>query len=98
METVDSKIIILAAAINVSYTPQIYYALITMQENGSSFALTNYLQIKHNTFFTGDPLADNLKMKLLLNRNVAYIYEEKFIYQIYLNGEENSLKIQPSDG
>lgn len=88
MQPSDSKIIILAAAINVSHTPQIYYALITMAENASSsYVLSSYYQIKHNSFYTGNVSADNLKMKFILNRNVAYVFDDKIVYQIYFNGK-----------
>lgn len=90
MQSFDKKIVILAAAINASNTPQIYYALITLAESGSTFVINSYCQLKHNSFYTGNVSADNLKMKFILNRNVAYVYDEKAIYQVYMNGKKTN--------
>lgn len=87
MQTIDSKIVILASAFNFSHTPQVFYALITIVEENQSFAITNYCQMKHNTFYTGNPVNDVIRMKFTMTRNAAYIYEDKTIFQVYLNGE-----------
>lgn len=89
MQSFDKKIVILAAAINASNTPQIYYALITLAESLSTFVINSYCQLKHNSFYTGNVLADNLKLKFILNRNIAYVYDEKVIYQVYMNGKKS---------
>lgn len=90
MQSSEKKIVILAAAINASNTPQIYYALITLSESGSTFVINSYCQLKHSSFYTGNVSADNLKMKFILNRNIAYVYDEKVIYQVYMNGKKTS--------
>lgn len=91
MQSLDNKIIILAAAINASNTPQIYYALITLTESGSTFVINSYCQLKHSSFYTGNVSADNLKMKFIINRNTAYVYDEKVIYQVYMNGKKPNI-------
>lgn len=87
MQTIDSKIVILASAFNFSHTPQVFYALITIVEENQSFTITNYCQLKHNTFYTGNPVSDVIRMKFTMTRNAAYIYEDKTIIQVYLNGK-----------
>lgn len=87
MQTIDSKIVVLASALNYAHTPQVYYALITLAEENQSFAVTNYCQTKHNTFYTGNPTTDVVRMKFTMTRNAAYLYEDKTIIQVYLNGE-----------
>lgn len=86
MQTIDSKIVILASALNFSHTPQVFYALITLIEENQTFTVTSYCQTKHNTFYTGNPTNDVSRMQFTMTRNVAYIYEDKTIIQVYLNG------------
>lgn len=95
MQTMDSKIVILASAFNFSHTPQVFYALITVTEENQSFTISSYCQLKHNTFYTGNPAKDVIRMKFTMTRNAAYIYEEKTIFQVYLNGNvDYSITIQ----
>lgn len=42
--------------------------------------------MKHNTFYTGNPVNDIVRMKFTMSRNAAYVYEDKTIFQVYLNG------------
>lgn len=86
MQTIASRIIILAAAVNDSHTPQIYYALITLSDDGSTTTVTKYTQY-YNTFYANNSSQDNVKMKFTLNRGIAYAYNDRTIYQIFTNGE-----------
>lgn len=96
----NQRLVILAAAINASHTPQIYYALMTMNEHftagtsGGSYTLNSYVQLKHNTFYggggqsmvNGNQSVDPMRMRLMVNRNVAYVYDDNVVHQVYLNG------------
>lgn len=86
MQSMATKLIILAAAVNVAHTPQIYYALITISDDGSTTSVTKYCQINYNSFYTGNSSTDNIRMKFILNRGVAYVYDDRTIYQIFTNG------------
>lgn len=87
----STKIVILVAAINETQNSQIYYALISVTEEGQTLTLSSYTHINHNTLFLTNNSPADLKMGLILNRGVAYAFDDKIIYQIYTNGKVNPL-------
>lgn len=87
MQAFDSNLIVFAAAINLTHTPQIHFALITLNEEQSTFVVQSFCPIKHNAFYSGDANDENLKLKFILNRSVAYVYGDRNILEVILNGK-----------
>lgn len=87
MQTSESSLIVFAAAVNLTHTPQIHFALITLGEEQSSFVVQSFCQMKHNAFYSGDANDDSLKLKFILNRSVAYVYGDRSIFEVILNGK-----------
>lgn len=89
MQVAESNLVILAAAVNLTHTPQLHYALITLNELGTTFSVKNFCQMKYQAFYSGEPNDDNLKMKFIYNRSIGYVYTcaDRTIYEIILNGK-----------
>lgn len=87
MQPTDGNVVILAAAINLTHTPQIYFGLLTLFEHQSTFVIKKFCQMKNNAFFSGDANDENLKFKFILNRSIAYVYGERIIFEVILNGK-----------
>lgn len=87
MQRTESNLVVLAAAVNATHTPQLHYALITLNEVGTTFSVKNVCQMKHQAFYTGDSNDENLKMKFIYNRSIGYVYADRIIHEIILNGK-----------
>lgn len=85
----DSGLIILTAAINLQHTPQLHYALIQLNDEETYFSIGNFCHLKHNIFYRPEMDEEILAMKFMLNRGVAYVYGEKFVHPVYMNGTGN---------
>ncbi|XP_059618907.1 nuclear pore complex protein Nup133 [Phlebotomus argentipes] len=87
LQTSDSDLVVLAAGMNKSFTPQLHYALITFNcsENQDHLVLSNFHQLTYNTFHSEEHESDLLAMKFVLNKNYAYVYSEKTIFPVLLN-------------
>lgn len=99
MHAANGCLYVLASATNLDHTPQMHYAILTLNLNENSLSIANICVIKATRYFTGDANDENLKMKFILNRSVAYVYGERFIYEVLLhvdlkNGVENTEKIE----
>lgn len=88
MQAATGNLYVLAAAINLAHTPQIHFAIFTLDDCESVFNVINYCQIKNSIFYSGDANDENLKYKFILNRSVAYVYGERTIYEIILGGKK----------
>lgn len=90
------ELILLAAAMNLSHTPQIFYALVTLAEQQSGFIIKNFCQMKVNAFYSGEMNDEQLKYKFILSRNatVAYVYGDRDMYEVILGGESDSHNIR----
>lgn len=88
------KLILLTAAINLSNTPQIFYALVTLSEQQSSFIIENFCQLKVNAFYSAEKNDDQLKYKFILSRNVtvAYVYGDRDIFEVILGSDSDLTK------
>lgn len=91
MQITESTLTVLAAAVNINHTPQLYYALITLVESGTCYKVKSFCQMKHQTFYSGDSNDENLKMKFIYNRSIGYVYADRTIHEIILNG--NSIRV-----
>lgn len=83
------NLILLVAAMNLSHTPQIIYALVTLSEQQSEFTIKNFCQMKVNAFHSGEMNDEQLKYKFILSRNasVAYVYGDRDIFEVILGGK-----------
>lgn len=83
------ELILLVGAMNLTHTPQIIYALITLSEQQAGFIIKNFCQIKMNAFYSGEMNDEQFKYKFILNRNasVAYVYGDREIYEVILGGK-----------
>lgn len=89
MHSTDGNVYVLAAATNLSHTPQMHFAIFTLTEGQSQFSVVNVCQIKHTAYFSGNDNDDNLKYKFIFNRSIAYFYGDKTIFEVILNGKSN---------
>lgn len=87
MQAYGGNLYVLSAAINLTHTPQIYFAIFTLDDCESIFNVINFCQIKNNAFYSGDANDENLKYKLILNRTVAYVYGDRTIFEVILGGK-----------
>lgn len=99
MHAADGCLYVLASATNLDHTPQMHYAILTLNVNETSFSISNICLIKATRFYSGDASDENLRMKFILNRSLAYVYGERTIYEVLLhaelkNGVENTEKIE----
>lgn len=83
----EGELILLVAAMNLAHTPQILYALVTLIEQQSCFGIKDFCQMKTNAFYSGDANEDSLKYKFILTDSTAYVYGERTIFEVLLNGE-----------
>lgn len=84
----DGTTLILAAAINPAHTPQFQYGVITLVESASanSYSLRNFCTVKHCSFVTSSTIAGEvLNMRLLVNGQQVYCYDEKLVHQLTLS-------------
>lgn len=93
MHAADGCLHVLAAATNLNHTPQMHYALFTLNVSELSFVISNVCPIKVARFRSGDANDDNLKLKFIFNRSVAYVYGEKTIYEVLLHGNFQSTSL-----
>ncbi|GAB0092436.1 Nuclear pore complex protein Nup133 [Sergentomyia squamirostris] len=86
LQTSDQNLVVLAAGMNKSFTPQLHYALVTFScsENQENL-LSNFHQLSYNTFYNEEQESDALTLKFVLNKNYAYVYSEKTIFPVLLN-------------
>lgn len=84
--TKDGELILLVAAMNLQHTPQILYALITLTEQQSCFAIKDFCQMKTNAFYSGDANEESLKYKFILTETTAYVYGDRLIFEVLLSG------------
>lgn len=92
--------LILAAAINASHTPQFQYAVITLTESTASshYALQNFCLVKHCSFVSAATIAgEHLSMRMLVNGNCIFCYDEKLVHQLTLSGGDLCGSGEPSD-
>lgn len=87
MQAYGGNLYVLSAAINLAHTPQIYFAIFTLDDCESVFNIINFCQIKNNAFFSGDANDENLKYKLIINRSVAFVYGDRTIFEVILGGK-----------
>uniref|UniRef100_A0A1B0CE80 Nucleoporin Nup133/Nup155-like N-terminal domain-containing protein n=1 Tax=Lutzomyia longipalpis TaxID=7200 RepID=A0A1B0CE80_LUTLO len=83
----DMDLVVLAAGMNRSFTPQLHYALITFNysETQEHLILGNFLQLAYNTFYNEEQESDLMALKFIMNKNYAYVYSEKTIFPVLLN-------------
>lgn len=87
IQPLNGGIILLASAINLAHSPQIHFALITLTDQNSSFVIKGFHQFKTNAFYSGDANDENLKYKLIITQGSAYVYGDRIIYEVLLNGK-----------
>lgn len=91
MQVSETNLIVLSAAVNNNHTPQIHYALVTLIESGNSFNVKNFSQMKHQAFHSTGNNDENLKMRFIYNNSVGYVYADRMIYEIILNGMQKKI-------
>lgn len=83
----DDELVLLVAAMNLTHTPQILFALVTLVEQQSCFAIKDFCQMKTNAFYSGDANnEESLKYKFIMTDTAAFVYGEKSIFEVLLNG------------
>lgn len=83
----DGELVLLVAAMNLAHSPQIQFALVTLVEQQLCFDIKDFCQMKANAFYSGDANEESLKSKFILTDTTAYVYAERTIYEVLLNGK-----------
>lgn len=93
----NGDLILLTAAMNLLHAPQIYFALVTLTvEQQQCFGIKDFCQMKANAFYSGDGNEESLKYKLILTESTAYVYGERSIFEVLLNGNLTLFMIEIS--
>lgn len=90
MQENDSELVLLCAGLNPMHTPQMFYALVTVTDAVDHVDIKNFSMLKLTMFYSLELEQECLGMKFILNRNTAYVYADKTIYPVYLNGENTT--------
>ena len=85
MQSTDRGVIILSAGLNEQHTPNVIYTLVTMVAENESMVIKETNVIKYKGFYSKEREGENLNLKFIANRGVAYIYNAKVIYPVLLN-------------
>lgn len=83
----QGEVVVLAASLNFSHTPQVHYALITLTEAGDQFAVKQLHLLAYNAFYSKAEEATLLSMRFVLGRSYAYVFSGTAIYPVLINGE-----------
>lgn len=83
----QGEVVVLVAALNQTYTPQIHYALVTLTDAGDQFVVKQLHLLAHNAFYSKAEEANLLSLRFLLGRSYAYVFSGNAIYPILINGE-----------
>lgn len=82
----NGELILLVAAMNLTHTPQILYALVTLTEQQQCFTINEFCQMKTNAFYSADANEECLKYKFILTDSTAYVYGDRTIFEVLLSG------------
>lgn len=83
----QGEVVVLAAAVNLSHTPQLHYALITLSDSEDNFTVKSVYVMAYNAFYNKAEEATLLSMRFVLGRSYAYVFSGNVIYPILINGE-----------
>lgn len=83
----NGDLVLLVAAWNLTHTPQILYALVTLEEQSSSFNIKHFCQMNTSSFYSADANEESLKFKFILTDSTAYVYGNRTIFEVLLAGE-----------
>lgn len=87
MQIAESNLVVLAGAVDNSHKLQMHYGLVTLKEVGTTFDVKAFCQMKCYGFYNDDPNDECLKMRFIYNRSIAYVYGNRLIHEIILNGK-----------
>lgn len=93
-----NNIILLAAAVNMHVSPQVHYALISVQTNTTQAPhnIRDFLVLKMSGLYREDNPADTLSYRFLLCGTYAYLYNQKSITIIKPQEEPDTLEFSSS--
>lgn len=83
----DGELVLLVAAMNLTHTPQILFALVTLTEQQACFTIKDFCQMKTNAFYSGDANEESFKYKFILTDSTAYVYGDRSIFEVLLSGK-----------
>lgn len=86
MRTYKNTLIVLCAAVNLSCSPQIEYALLVLSREGESVRVMNGHVLKHKGFFKDEN--EKMDLKFIVSHGMAYVYDEKFVYPVFITGHD----------
>lgn len=98
LQKVKDDIIILAAAVNMHISPQIHYALIILNADGTTTSVKDFTLLKMSGLYREDNPAESLSFRFLWCNNSAYIYNHRSITVIKPMDEPDILEFNtPQD-
>lgn len=83
----QGEVVVLAAALNHTHTPQLHYALVTLSDAGDQFAVKQLHLLAYNAFYSKAEENNLLSMRFVLGRSYAYVFNGTAIYPVLINGE-----------
>ncbi|XP_055389232.1 nuclear pore complex protein Nup133 [Condylostylus longicornis] len=93
MQNCDNKLHILCGAVNNTHTPQMYYAIATIESEAETWKLLLFTSLKLTLFYSPGNENECLKMRFILNRGMAYLYSDKTIYPVNL-GNPSEIEVE----
>lgn len=94
------NLIILAAAVNMHVSPQVHYAMVSVQTNSANAPsnIRDFLVLKMNSLYREDNPAESLSYRFLLCGMSAYLYNQRHITIIKPQEEPDILEFpSPQD-
>lgn len=88
----QGEVVVLAASLNHTHTPQLHYALVTLTDAGDQFVVKQLHLLAHNAFYSKGDEANLLAMRFVLGRSYAYVFSGSAIYPVLINGEKKRNK------
>ncbi|XP_049535624.1 nuclear pore complex protein Nup133 [Anopheles darlingi] len=91
MQPTDRGVIILSAAVNQQRSQHVHYALMTIVfEKDSTFTIKETTVMRYQGFYSSDRLAELIDFRFIANRSIAYVYNDRSIFPVALNGAGGS--------
>lgn len=89
MQTNKGTLLILTAAVNLQQTNvrQFEFALLSFARDGDVIQFVAGVNLRHKDIYNEDD-ESNLQLNFILNRGIAYIYDEKNIFPVSLTGAD----------
>lgn len=89
MQTNKGSLLILTGAVNLQQTgvKEVEFALLSFARDGDAIQFVSGVNLRHKEVYTEDD-ENCLQLKFIFNRGISYVYNEKNVFPVALNGSE----------